>query len=201
MRNEQAVSRTTLGCARLRVGHPPGVRLESDRAEIRAAALAAVLPGVAALLACTHVSVGSSRDDAADFDRYRTFAVAAAPARVESHPEYDPRVGEVIRSELDRGLRARGLRPGAADRVDLAVSFQLSGRAGFSLTGQSFGENLHVAPYIDGHLSVAIFERRSERMVWHGWAALKEYRAGQGTERAREVTRRVIERFPRGGDG
>ncbi len=186
-----SAARAIRACNRRAVRHPLRVRGAPNRAGIRTGALAA------AVIACTHVAAGSTRDDEADFGSYRTFAVGVAPERVESLPEYDRAIGETIRNELGRGLRTRGLRSTTADRADLAVSFRVSGRGGFSVTGDSFGDNAHVAPYVEGHLSVAVFDRHLERMVWHGWAALKEYRAGEGEEHARRAAREVIHRFPR----
>ncbi len=166
--------------------------------EHRRARVAAVAVG---LIACTSVTSGSTRDDEAPFERYRTFAVAAPPERVDSLPGYDREIGEIVRSELTAGLRRAGLESAASDRAELEVSFQLGAIGGFSVSGNSFGGNVHVAPYIEGHLSVAIFERRSERMVWHGWAALKEYRQGQEAEHARLAARAVVDRFPDGEAG
>jgi hypothetical protein len=130
--------------------------------------------------ACTTLTTGSDYDRAADFSAYRSYAwLPRAHAHVQN-PLNVRRVEEAIQAELEaKGLK---LEPDRA-HADLTVDFTLGSRERIDVTSYPveyrgpwgwgmpyFGSEVDVHQYREGTLAIDIFDAKSHRPVWHGWA-------------------------------
>jgi hypothetical protein len=178
-----------------------------------------LLATVAALLAaCATIQVGSDYDKTASFTNYRTFTLMQREhhgLNPDTNPLVIQRADDAIRAELI----ARGYQytadPAAADfSVDFTIGSQDRtdinsypdpyvgmgwgwGRRGW-WGGPYWGNELDVRQYREGTLSIDVFDARSHRPVWHGWA--KKELSRQDMQNSEEPIRRavqaVLEKFP-----
>jgi hypothetical protein len=168
--------------------------------------------------ACTTLQVGSDYDHSASFSNYHAFVVMQR----RHHGEYADtsalvvqRAEDAIRSELI----SRGYTP-AADRsaADFAVDFTIGSRERTDVNtypdpyvgpgwgwgrrgwwgGPYWGDNVDVRQYREGTLSIDIFDARSHRPVWHGWAkkelTRKDVENSEGP--IRNAVNAVLAKFP-----
>jgi hypothetical protein len=156
----------------------------------------------AALLAisCTSAPlVGASRDAETDWSSYQSFHVNAPPRVAPAHARYNDVVGQAVLEEISLGMIDHGLHKADKKEADLEISFAVGDRVGVDIIASN-RRNTPAIPYISGHLSVGVFDRKSGRMVWHGWAELRLHKhPPRGAELTREVTRNVISRYPNAG--
>ena len=170
--------------------------------------LTAVLAVAFALAACATLDVGSDFDHAASFAGYQTFAWMAREHPTISNPLNIRRVQDAVSAEL----AAKGLRPAAdVSQADLAVDFTLSSAERTEVTSYPveyrgawpwgegyFGSAVDVRQYREGTLSIDLFDARSHRPVWHGWAKKPLSRADLDHPDAplREAVAAILSRYP-----
>jgi len=147
------------------------------------AALRKTLTLASALLlaACASMRVGSDYDHAVSFSGYHSFALVRREHRGIQNPLAVTRAEDDIQQELQR----RGFTL-AADRAsaDFTVDFTLGAqeRADISTyglgyvgpwggwAGPGWRGGIDVRQYHEGTLSIDIFDARTGRPVWRGWA-------------------------------
>jgi hypothetical protein len=138
--------------------------------------------------ACQTLRVGSDHDPSADFSRYHSFAWMPPHARL--YGSRNPLVVQRAHDAIESALVAKGYTlasdPGAADFVvDCTIGSRertdvrsypapYAGpwmRGGFYWWGAPYwGSEVDVRQYREGTISVDIFDARTHRPVWHGWA-------------------------------
>jgi hypothetical protein len=146
----------------------------------------AVLMSGLLLAACATLRVASDYDHAASFTAYHTFAWLPR----ERHGTSNPLVVQRAHDAIDAELRTRGFTytadPASADfLVDFTIGSRLrtdieSYPAGYvspmwwgyrGWWGYPYwGAEVDVRQYREGTLSIDVFDGRSHRPVWHGWA-------------------------------
>jgi len=178
----------------------------------------AVLAALALLAACASLQVGSDYDKTASFGSYHTFALM----RREHHPNNgstNPLVIQRAEDAIKAELSSKGYQftpdPAAADfTVDFTIGSKERtdinsypdpyvgmgwgwGRRGW-WGGPYWGSDVDVRQYREGTLSIDVFDARSHRPVWHGWAKkeLSRKYIENSEEPIRRATNAVLARFP-----
>ncbi|MFL6605886.1 MAG: DUF4136 domain-containing protein [Steroidobacteraceae bacterium] len=188
-----------------------------------ALALAVVTAAVMTLVAgcATTGQVGSDYDRAASFANYHTFTLM----KREHHgttPSTNPLVVQRAEDAIKTELQRRGYQftddPAAGD---FAVDFTIGSQERTDINsypdpyigpgwgwghrgwwgGPYWGDNLDVRQYREGTLSIDVFDARSHRPVWHGWAKKELSRSDMehSAEAIRKSVDSVLAKFPPSG--
>jgi hypothetical protein len=137
------------------------------------------------LTACSTLQVGEDFDHQASFTRYHSYYLMERERHGTGNPLVVRRAREAIETELNRkGLTATA----TAEQADLIVDFTIGSRdrtdvetfpASYVTYGwwnargwwePYWGNQVDVRKYREGTLSIDVFDARSHRPVWHGWA-------------------------------
>jgi Domain of unknown function (DUF4136) len=176
-------------------------------------ALAFVLLIAWAAVGCATLSVGSDYDRQASFAGYRSFTWLPRERYGTRNPLVIQRARDAIQAELLR--RGYALAPDAS-AADFAVDFTIGSRARMDVrtyptpywggwySGPGWwgypywGSAIDVRQYREGTLSIDVFDARSHRPVWHGWAKkeLSESDLAQSEGPIREAVQTVLAKFP-----
>jgi hypothetical protein len=178
-----------------------------------------VLAVVAAVTGgCATVQVGSDYDKSANFANYHSFTLMKRKHHgtdAATNPLVVQRTEDAIKAELQRKGYTLAADPSAADfTVDFTIGSQERtdinsypdpyvgpgwgwGRYGW-WGGPYWGENLDVRQYREGTLSIDIFDARTHRPVWHGWAKKELSRSDieHSEEPIRNAVASVLAKFP-----
>jgi hypothetical protein len=179
--------------------------------------------GLATLLmvaaACETLQVGSDYDRAASFSGFHTFVIMPRQRSEVSNPLVVQRTEDAIRSYLvGRGYQYVG----DPAKADFAVDFTIGSRERTDIqtypqpwggpwatgpggwygtpgwTGPYWGNAIDVRQYTEGTLSIDVFDDRTNRPVWHGWArkTLSQSDIENSAEPIRGAVAAVLEKFP-----
>jgi hypothetical protein len=164
----------------------------------------------------TELQVGSDYDRTATFRDFHTFTVMRrehSDLGTPLNPLVAARVEDAIRADLKEKGYVETSDPQAAD---FAIDFTIGSRERADITtypqpyagggwagprrwgGPYWGDAVDVRQYREGTLSLDIFDARSHRPVWHGWA-MKELSDDDIEHSAGRVQRAVtalLARFP-----
>jgi Domain of unknown function (DUF4136) len=176
------------------------------------ASLLAMAAGLA-LSACATLRVASDFDHGASFAGYHSFAWMPR----ERHGSANPLVVQRAHDAIDTELKARGF-SAASDSAsaDFIVDYTIGSRertdvqsypAGYVMPEWGYrgwwgypywGSEVDVRQYREGTLSIDVFDGRSHRAVWHGWARKELTRSDVEHSEApiREAVAAVLSRFP-----
>jgi hypothetical protein len=166
-----------------------------------------------AVAGCAVLRVGSDYDRQASFTSYHSFTWLPRAHRIRN-PLTVQRARDAIQAELVRKGYALASDAGSAD---FAVDFTIGSRArmdvhayptpyfgswywgGSGWWGYPYwGSQVDVRQYREGTLSIDVFDARSHRPVWHGWA--KKELSASDIERSekpiREAVDAVLAKFP-----
>lgn len=188
-----------------------------NRAHLSAVArLLGLCAATIALAACTTLRVGSDHDPAASFSAYHTYVWM--PSRTKLYESPNPLVVQRAHDAIQDALSAKGYQPVSdASQADFVVDFTIGSRertdvrsypapyGGPWLRGGPYwwgtpywGSEVDVRQYREGTISIDIFDGRTHRPVWHGWARKEltpsdlEHSAGS----IREAVDSVLTQFP-----
>jgi len=147
--------------------------------------LMVTLLAVFGLPACSTLQVGNDFDHTADFSRYHSYVLMER----EHHGSNNPLVVQRARDAIEAELTRKGLTVVAtAEQVDCVVDFTIGARDRMDVTEfpaayvsygwwdargwwePYWGNQVDVRKYKEGTLSIDIFDARTHRPVWHGWA-------------------------------
>jgi hypothetical protein len=168
-----------------------------------------------ALPGCATLDVGSDYDRAATFTQFHTFTIMRREHRDVQNPLVATRAEDAIREELVRRGYQETNNPQAADfSVDFTIGSKERtdvnaypdpylgagwgwGRRGW-WGGGYWGDNLDVRQYREGTLSIDVFDAKSHRPVWHGWAKKELNRSDiqHSEEPIRRAVAAVLAKFP-----
>ena len=173
----------------------------------------AVAPWLALLLySCASSQVGTDFDPSARFTGYHTFVWMPRDHYGSSNPLIIQRARDAIQTELKR----RGFAPAAeAVKADFVVDFTIGARDRVDVQSYPepyggpywtnpgwwnthWGSTLDVQTYREGTLSIDVFDARTHRPVWHGWARKELTRSDveQSEGPIRNAVRSVLATLP-----
>jgi hypothetical protein len=139
------------------------------------------------LAACSTTRVGSDYDRSAQFGSFHSFALMHR----EHHGTHNPLVAQRAEDDIKNDLTQKGYAfVEDPARADFTVDFTIGSRERTDVNsypepytwagwGPGFGgwwgapywgDQLDVRQYREGTLSIDMFDARSHRPVWHGWA-------------------------------
>lgn len=169
-------------------------------------------PGLV-LAACATLQVGSDYDRSASFTGYHQFALMPR-TRTAANPLVAQRAQDAIQAEL----AAKGFvyvadaatadfvvdfAIGARDRVDIAsypapYAGMYWGRGWWGYP--YWGDQVDVRQYKEGTLSIDVFDARTHKPIWHGWAKkeLSQSDMARSERPIRDAVNAVLQRFPPG---
>jgi hypothetical protein len=167
-----------------------------------------------AVSSCASLQVGSDYDKSASFTGYHYFTIMQREHSDVHNPLVATRTEDAIRRELvDKGY-AQASDPA---RADFTVDFTIGSKertdinsypAPYSGLGWGWGPGwwgsaywgnyVDVRQYRQGTLSIDIFDARSHRPVWHGWAKKELSRKDiqHSEEPIRKAVNAVLAEFP-----
>ncbi len=178
--------------------------------------LAVLLPLALALSGCETLRVGSDYDRTANFSNYHSFTwLPRQQERV-----VNPLVVERAKQAITSALEQKGYRyvENSAD-ADFAVDFTIGSRERVDIHtyprpyawpwygygpywwGYSYwGTGIDVTRYREGTLSIDVFDAKTHRPVWHGWAkkALSHEDIVHSGASIREAVEAILAKFPPG---
>lgn len=140
-----------------------------------------VLAATAVLLivGCNTTKVGRDFDPETDFSRYESFAWLDDPAVLSIVPQpIGPGVERSILAATVRELESQGMRQ-VRDRAqaDVAIMFTIGDRSPVFADQQGFdpgfgwySDRRGNVDYQTGQLSVDVYDVKTRKLVWHGWA-------------------------------
>jgi hypothetical protein len=173
--------------------------------------------GVLALLAagCETLRTGSDYDRTASFAGYHTFALMPRQHQQVGNPLVVQRTEDAIRFNLTSRGFAYVQDPAQADFV---VDFTLGSEERIDITSYPspwvgrggwyggpgwwgrpyWGSNVNVRQYTEGTLSVDVFDGKTRRPVWHGWArkTLSQSDIEQSAVPINRTVAEVLKAFP-----
>lgn len=166
-----------------------------------------------ALAACESLRVASDFDHAASFAGYHSFAWLPR----EQHGSASPLIAQRAHDAIQAELTARGftysenaaaadfvidLTIGSRERIDVQSYPSAYLGPGWGYRGwwgyPYWGSQVDVRQYREGTLSIDVFDGRSHRPVWHGWARKDLTRSDIANSEApiRAAVAAVLARFP-----
>jgi Domain of unknown function (DUF4136) len=130
------------------------------------------------LTGCASMRVMSYVDTGADFTRYQTYNWAPASALSTGDPRLDnnPFFQERVQADIESNLATRGFEKVTLDAPDLLIHYHASvtQRVDVNAVARQRGycDAGDCQPYVDekGTLVVDFVDRRTNRLVWRGWA-------------------------------
>lgn len=172
------------------------------------------------LASCETLRVGSDHDPAASFSGYHTFTLMPRQ-HLDVH---NPLVVQRTEDDIKAYLESRGYQyVSDPAQADFAVDFTIGshertdirsypepwggpwawgprgwyGRPGW-WGGPYWGNGIDVRQYREGTLSIDVFDDRTHRPVWHGWAKKTLSRADiqHSEEPIRQAVAAVLAKFP-----
>jgi hypothetical protein len=177
-------------------------------------ALALIMPLVLGLSACETLRVGSDYDRTASFSGFHSFTWVRADDVGMHNPLVAERAREAIKARLERmGYTYVS----EADQADFAVDFTIGSRErvdvqtypaayagawwgyGRGWWGYPYwGTGVDVQRYREGELAIDVFDARTHKPVWHGWAKkpLTEADMEHSSGTIREAADAILARFP-----
>ncbi len=176
--------------------------------------LLAVIAFGLTLVACTSLQTGSDFDRTVNMSGYHAFAWMPR----EHYGTHNPLVIQRARDAIQGSLTGKGLAHvedaaqadfvvdftiGAHDRTDIQtypVPYAGPWYPGFyAWWGRPYwGQDVDVRQYREGTLSIDIFDARTHKPVWHGWAKkeLRQSDIDRSDSAIRSAVASVLEKFP-----
>jgi len=175
--------------------------------------LGLTLAALAALAGCSTLRIGSDYDRSASFSAYHTFTWMER----DHHGSANPLVVQRAREAVEGELTAKGFERAATDTTaDFAVDFTIGSRERTEVDSYPppyagrwwalddwwghpyWAYQVDGRQYREGTLSVDIFDARSHKPVWHGWAKKELTRADieHSQQPIRAAVDRILANFP-----
>jgi hypothetical protein len=160
----------------------------------------ALLWMLAAALAAHAQKVTIEFDQAADFGRYRTFAIRAGQL-TSKNPALDSElVKKQIDADIERGLTARGLAM-VAGPSDLNVRYRLGTARkdeieSYPAGWRGFGTRLVRVPYTEGTLVIDLRDPSTRSLVWRAIASEERDDPIKIRGKLDDMVRKSLEKYP-----
>jgi hypothetical protein len=175
--------------------------------------LSGVLAAALALVACETLQVGSDYDKQASFSNYHTFAMMQR----QQHGAHNPLLVQRVEDDIQQQLISKGFQPASdPSTADFTVDFTIGSKERTDITsypepyrgwygggywdGAYWGSSVDVRQVHEGTLSIDVFDTKTKRPVWHGWAKkdLSSQDIKSPEEPVRKAVASVLAKFPPG---
>jgi hypothetical protein len=139
-------------------------------------------------------------DQAADFAKYKTFAIRDGQLNAKSPALNNELVKKRIEADIERELTARGLRR-AEGQADLNVRYHL-GAVGkkeverYPAGWRGLGTRVVRVPYTEGTLVIDLRDPATRSLVWRSIASEEKSEASQIEGKLEDMVRKSIEKYP-----
>jgi len=139
-------------------------------------------------------------DQAADFTRYRTFAIRGGQLNSPNPALNSELVGKQIEADIESNLTARGLTK-VTGRSDLNVRYTLGTRRNFETEAypagwRGLGTRIVRVPYAQGTLVIDLRDPATRSLVWRAIATDEKRDATKLEGKLHDMVRKSIEKYP-----
>ena len=177
--------------------------------QTRSMALTLIAAGALAFAGCATMRVSSFVERGTDLTRYRTYTWGAAERFATGDPRLDnnPFFQERVRAAVDERLATLGFEQIESESADLVlhVHANITEQIDVSTLDRDAGNCVGTAdcrPFVSdaGTLVLDFVDRRTEKLVWRGWAedtmagAIDNQRLME--QKIDEAVARILQRFP-----
>jgi hypothetical protein len=140
-------------------------------------------------------------DQAADFSKYKTFAIRAGQLNSKNPALNSELVKKRIDAEITGALRAKGLTPVSEGRSDLNVRYTLgSGRKveveSYPAGWRGLGTRVVRVPYAEGTLVLDLRDPDTRSLVWRGIAVEEKSNANQLAGKLDDMVKKALDKYP-----
>ena len=159
--------------------------------------------GFPLLAGCASLTIKSDTAEDVDFSAYTTFAVAPPPTEVKNLIGYSEIVGLRIQDAIIAGFQAKGYVQSEESEADLLVAFGLGGEPRTNIyADRTFGAwygntTWYSTDYIVGTLSIDVFDRAAEKLIWHGWGTKEFFENQTDQDGAVKAVGKIVGQFPK----
>lgn len=177
---------------------------------------AILAPVMLALSGCETLRVGSDYDRTVTFAAYHSFSWLPR----QNYGVANPLVIERVRNDIENALEQKGYRyVSEAGQADFSVDFTVGSRERVNVRTYPgpfagpwgwygprwwgypyWGRGVDVYRYREGILAIDVFDGKTHRPVWHGWAkkSLSRQDMQHSGESIRKAVNAVLAQFPPG---
>src|SRR5579872_7025405 len=139
-------------------------------------------------------------DQAADFGKYRTFAIRDGQLNSRNPALNSELVKRQIERDIERYLTARGLEM-TSGRADLNVRHRFGSARKAELESypagwRGFGTRIVRVPYTEGTLVIDLRDAGARSLVWRGIASEEKSDGAKIEGKLDDMVRKALERYP-----
>jgi len=139
-------------------------------------------------------------DQAADFSKYKTFAIRDGQLNSKNAALNSELVKKRIDADIERGLTARGLTM-VSGRSDLNVRYRFGSARKAELESypagwRGFGTRVVRVPYTEGTLVLDLRDPSTRSLVWRAIASEEKSDAVKIEGKLDDMVRKSVERYP-----
>jgi hypothetical protein len=152
---------------------------------------------------CANYSTNSQVAAGVDFTHFSTFKQAAPPKdKIAGLPGYSEITANEIQSAIGANLEGKGFRNVLEGDAELLVAFTVGGEPRTDVWGTSgwgwYGStDVQTTHYVQGELTINMYDAKHKKLVWHGWATARLYGDGSGGGgNAKNVVDAILKEFP-----
>ena len=139
-------------------------------------------------------------DEAADFSKYKTFAIRDGQLNSRNPALNSELIKKRIDADIERGLTARGLTM-VSGRSDLNVRYRFGSARRAELESypagwRGFGTRIVRVPYTEGTLVLDLRDPSTRSLVWRAIASEEKSDAVKIEGKLDDMVRKSVERYP-----
>lgn len=139
-------------------------------------------------------------DQAADFTRYKTFAIRDGQLNSKNPALNSELVKKQIENDIVRDLSARGLEV-TTGRADLNVRYRFGSARKSELESypagwRGLGTRVVRVPYTEGTLVIDLRDPSTRSLVWRGIASEEKSEGAKIEGKLNDMVRKAIEKYP-----
>jgi len=140
-------------------------------------------------------------DQAADFTKYKTFAIRASQLNSKNAALNSELVKKRINADIESNLTAKGLTMVSGGPSDLNVRYVLgSGRRveleSYPAGWRGFGTQVVRVPYAEGTLVIDLRDPTTRSLVWRGIATQEKSDPNQLAGKLDDMVRKSLDKYP-----
>jgi hypothetical protein len=137
-------------------------------------------------------------DQAADFSKYKTFAIRNGQVSSQSPILNSELVRKQIESDIEQNLTARGLTR-VDGPADLNVMYHLGSAHGVQrevYPARWWGTRVVAVPYSEGTLVIDLRDTSTHSLVWRGIASAEKSDPAKIKSKLDDMVRKPLEKYP-----